>query len=721
LLAPATALQRRQFFYRAGGGSPFSAGRVLAAQRHEEQSTESNAVRISTKGITAAGVVLLASATPSLAIEGLQLSVQCPDVVLGWPSTPWENYIVQWRPTLNPSTPWVTLTNSLLADWTTNWTTFVDSNRVQCALGGTNSFSGGGGEPPPVPSLAGRATSTSQVSEPQVRRADGSGSTVPLCIYPPGFDLSGFIILDPSTGEWVSGAGYTLSRASLNQPQPDDPQPQDDGPGGDPPPDPGFYQVVKDGVKISSSSLSNLTSGLLSGTVPISFEAGNAAYDGTGTNLLGTLSCASLLVDGEKYQGGAVLSAGQFPWVFSLDTAYLQNGDHWLQIQVSWKNPDSTDNNHQYLSRWSDAVSITASNQISYPDWEPEVGEMGISAYFLQTTCTNADWSIDIYDSGSNFVKRLSGHTMDGTIEAYWDLVDTNGVTRTNATLDPWFDSVVTVADPVSVRTPRKNQRPQCWPDHGKWVVAYQDFFKFEYSQNNLMQGSIDAFTNTVANYGGYYLYYPQPGQTNDYGQTYPMRYQNTNHMDTNITSNAIYLDAQMLWTFLSYTNSRNFFYDGHGDADNIAGIASSVLNAVITNRYRFVFLDSCNSANGDLDKAFGINGPKRFDIGYYERTGIRPAAFMGYTADVPYNDGQPITRNGVRYDDTIPPDVPYFITNFLFYWNPYDMGYGVLSAIDNGKLYLSPVAGVLRENYLAVHGYYNLHIDEVNHKSDTW
>jgi hypothetical protein len=501
----------------------------------------------------------------------------------------------------------------------------------------------------------------------------------------------------------------------MDGPQPDGPQP--DGP--QPTPSMGFYQVVMDGVKIAGSSISNLTSGTLSGTIPIRFEAGNAANDGTGTNVQGLLSCASLLIDGEKYQGGAVFPFGSSPWIFSLDTAYLENGDHWLQIQVSWKNPDSTDNNHQYLSRWSDALMITVSNQVSYPDWEPEIGEMGISAYFLKTTCTDADWQIDLYDSGSNYVQTLSGHTTNGIIEAYWNMVDHNSVTRTNAQTDPWFDAIATVADPVTMRLPRKDQRPKNWPDHGKWVVTYQDYFKFEYSQNNAMQGALNSFANTTAKYGGYYLYYPQPGQTNDIGQTWPLRYQKTNHMDTNITFDAVYKDEEMLRRFLGSTNSRNFYYEGHGNAGSIAGIPSILLGG--NHRYRFVFLRSCSSANGDLDKAFGINGPKRYDNDYYHRTGIRPAAFVGYTIDSDYNVGGPITVNGVDYDDTIPWQVPGFLTNFLFYWDPDLVGYGLLSAIQNARLYLPPVGSQYPENFLAIHDYFNLHIDEVNHKWDTW
>jgi hypothetical protein len=682
-------------------------------------------VKTITRAILVAGTVLLASATRSLAIEGLQLSVQCPDVVLGWPSAPGENYIVQWRPTLDPSTPWVTLTNSLPADWTTNWTIFVHSNQVQCASGATNNVIGGGDGPPPTPNLAVRATSTSQVSEPLVRPVDGSGSPVPLCLYPPGFDLSGFVILDPSTGQWVSGSGYTRRQPSLNRLQPDDPQPQDDDPGnGGSPADPGFYQVVMDGVKISGSSISNLTSGVLSGTIPVLFEAGNASGDGTGTNLLGTIDNATITVDFVKFPGDGVLGPPweSSPWQFSLDTRYLQNGDHTVQIEVTWKNPDSSDNNNPYFDRYSDFVSITVSNNISYPNWEPEIGETDISAYFLQTTCTDADWHIDIYDVNSNLVQTLTGHTPDGNIEAYWNMIDIKGVARTNADVDPEFSSIVTVADPFSASTPKKKQRRKDWPDHGVWTVAYQDFFKFEYDPNNYMKGSIDAFANTAAKYGGYYLYYPPAGSTNDIGQTYPLRYQKTNHMDTNITYLATIMDEALLEIFLMNTNSRNFYYNGHGNAAGIAeGLEASELNSLIKHRYRFVFLDGCETANGHLDQAFGINGPGVFALPYYQSTGIRPGAFCGYNCLTYYATGGPKTVNGVTYDDTIQQDAPFFIYNFLFYWDTDLEGQRLADAVYNAALPLFPIgrSGWTPGDGLQIYGFNDLRIDDYNHKLD--
>jgi len=546
------------------------------------------------KAVIAAGTILLASSpTQSLAIEGLQISVQCPNVTLGWPSQPGENYIVQWRPDLNPGTAWLTLTSSLPADWSSYWTSFTDSNRVQCTSGGTNSVIGGDEGPPPLPSFAVSATSTPLASDVMVKPADGSGSPVPLCLYPPGFDLTGFLILDPSTGGWASGAGYTITEPSSDQLEWDGPQPEDDDPGGDgSPPDPGFYQVVEDGVRIWG--LTNLTGGvILSNTVAIMFEAANA--DPSGTNVKGVLDSASLVVDGNTLPSGGVLVAPPtHPWRLSMDTGFLENGDHNVWVEVSWRNTDSTDDNNYLITRYSDPFTITVSNVVYYPQWEPEIGEAGISAYFAKTTCTDADWQIDIYDVSSNRVQSLTGHTVDGSIEAYWNMVDTNGVSRTNAVLDPWFDATISVSDPATKQAPRKNQRGKDWPDHGQWVIAYQDYFKWSYSANNAMFNSINSFAWTGQAHGGAVLYYPQPGQTNDLGQTYPMRYQKTNHLDSTITPAKMLLDDDLLLRFLTNSLCRNFYYNGHGTPNFIGYyLGAAAVNHFNKYRYRFVFLAS--------------------------------------------------------------------------------------------------------------------------------
>lgn len=658
-----------------------------------------------TRAILAAGSILLAAATPSLAIEGLQLSVQCPDVILGWPSTPGENYIVQWRPTLGPSTPWVTLTNSLPADWTTNWTTFVDSNRVQCALGGTNSFSGGGGEPPPTPSLAVRATSTSQVSEPLVRQADGSGSALPLCIYPPGFDLSGFIVLDPSTGEWVNGSGYTISQPSLNRPQPNDPQPQDDPPPDDPtPPDPGFYQVVRDGVHIVG--LTNLTSAPVSNTIILSFEAGNA---------VGTLQEVYLLVDGVPCRGAAGLLGPPFyPGTITLDTAFLENGDHSIQLEAAWLNPDLGDVNNFTFTRISDVATITVSNVIYYPDWEEEMGEYGFSAYFAKTTCTNADWQIDIYDVRTNLVQTLAGHTDDGLIEAYWDLVDTNGVTRTNLDLDPEFSATITVADPVTKALPKKKP-VTAYPTHGQWVIAYQDSFSFCASSNNYY-GAIYDFGATAQQFGGAVTYSPS-SPTN--GQTFPLRYPCTNPV-VNVSVPTMLLDMHALESLLKETNSRNFYYNGHGTASSIAGYLTSAMikNDLRGRYYRFVFLDACSTAKGSLAASFRINSTTTQPLSYYQKRGIRPRAFLGYDHNVWYIEGGNFydPYDGGTYTRRVKEEVGEFLINFEFFWHYGYFGSGLDSALYNAYMYTPTLPyGWQNGAGLQIYGYSGLGIDDYN------
>jgi hypothetical protein len=49
---------------------------------------------------------------------------------------------------------------------------------------------------------------------------------------------------------------------------------------------------------------------------------------------------------------------------------------------------------------------------------------------------------------------------------------------------------------------------------------------------------------------------------------------------------------------------------------------------------YRFVFLDGCNTANGDWPGAFGM--PKQAEpLSYYQGTPNRPSAFVGWNVTV--------------------------------------------------------------------------------------
>jgi hypothetical protein len=80
------------------------------------------------RGTVLFGAVFLLSALQSFAIEGLKTTRQAANVVLSWPSSPSETYIVQYRPGLNPGLPWQTLVASLTASAATNQTSYVHTN-----------------------------------------------------------------------------------------------------------------------------------------------------------------------------------------------------------------------------------------------------------------------------------------------------------------------------------------------------------------------------------------------------------------------------------------------------------------------------------------------------------------------------------------------------------------------------------------------------------------
>ncbi len=658
---------------------------------------------------------VLTTGIDAFAIEGLQISVQYADVILAWPSIPSQNYIVQWRPTLSPSTPWVTLTNSLPADSTTNWTVFVDSGRLPLLNNNMMMVSSGNdsGEVSFLESITNLAIRTSQ---PLVMKADGSGALVPLGLYPPGIDLSTSVIIDPSTGESVSGSEYIASERAIDRAQNNSPQPLDDDPQ-DPPPDPGFYQVVQDGVQIANSSLTNLANSPLAGTITIGFEAGNADPN-NGTNLLGSpLQEVIALVDGTRYRGAAPLLAPGFRGTINLDTSFLENGDHTVQVVASWLNPDLTDPNNHFFSRYSDPFTLSVSNVIYYPDWDDEIGELGFAYYSFETTCTNSTWQIDIYDISNNLAKTLTGNTGDGFVETNWDLVDLNGVTRATNDDDYLFTATITVGDPTSKKTPPRS-KPFAYPGQGQWVIAYQDMFGNMVNSNAEYVADYKFGLIAAAN-GGAVTVFPTPGHP-EYGQTFPMRFAYTN-ITTPPTGLQMIADEKALMGMLTNRINRNFYYQGHSNGESIATIDSQRIQIELGSRhyYRFVFLNGCASATGSLPAAFGINLNAPVQIGYFQKHGERPRTFLGYNKIVYIaNKGDFIDPStGQHLTGKIPDSVYYFLTNFESYWY---FNYDISASIYNAEMDLPVLLyGWADGPDLNLYGFEWMRINDFNYQSD--
>ena len=135
--------------------------------------------------------LLLLASLRTFGVVDQTLQVSGTNLVLSWPSTGNEYYMIQYWPNLQPGTGWIQLTNNFRAN-STNRTTYVIPCCELAAYAGTNSslmaFPGYGES---SGTLAAKSTSVSNDgTELWVESADGTGAAIPLAIYPPGYDTS---------------------------------------------------------------------------------------------------------------------------------------------------------------------------------------------------------------------------------------------------------------------------------------------------------------------------------------------------------------------------------------------------------------------------------------------------------------------------------------------------------------------------------------------------
>jgi hypothetical protein len=146
-------------------------------------------------------------------------------------------------------------------------------------------------------------------------------------------------------------------------------------------------------------------------------------------------------------------------------------------------------------------------------------------------------------------------------------------------------------------------------------------------------------------------------------------------------------IDWQDFRNALYDPSSRNLVYFGHGGPNALgynpantnrfitaAEIASHLhtIPAGQTNRhaFRFVLLDGCATATGNLPEAFGIIHKENvLGIDYYNAS-LRPFAFVGWTASKWIG----VLQSSINYGHI------YFIQN-IEYWLA--TGYGIKDAVD--------------------------------------
>jgi hypothetical protein len=517
---------------------------------------------------------------------------------------------------------------------------------------------------------------------------EDNGATVPLMLYPPGFPTNNLNIFATTDVFWLPSdaeSGGPIATGGIDTGSPLDPQPTCFNMG--------FYRVVRNGVW-----LFGLTNGtVLSGIVSVPVEAGS--LDGT------PLHTVTLSANGEAIEGTPNISQ-PFPGqlIFNVDTRRLSNGDYYFQAGGTWYLPFTNIYDTSDFKLYSPPVFVTVSNQISYPDWVQDFRD-GLMLINAIAAITNIDWRVDIYGQNTNLVRTFTNHSPDGLIQVSWDLKDANGVAQTDnafmavTTVSPSNSPAITDTNPPLIKV------VDTYPDQGRWIVA-----RAEYIPSTIQ--NYDYYTNTINGFA-------QMGETG--GGVLPgSPYRNSGQ--------ALFLSAQSgitNWAALvrAFTNRtcRNFYFDGHGGPDEIgpgydtngeptrsltADVAAQFLGNTTpsTNsiRYRWVWIDGCDSALGVWPQTFGLGNRENVALTNYVS---RPGAFCGFDAPV-YGWTHGIGGIDIKTIN--------YRGYFVQYW--WLAGRGVRDAFDGAR---DDSGDFGTDSHLKVYGYWGLGWSQYNTKPE--
>lgn len=644
---------------------------------------------------------LLLTAWQSNAIVGIGIEKDCTNVVISWPSQGYEHYLVQHRATLAAETPWTNLTNNYPAN-STNRTTFtVFAVAAPCDGGGESLMDGG----------------ESGIPFPLLVTKDGSKQAMPLGIFPPGMDLSGYIIVwpDGSTDEWSE---ELVEKWNANQ---------QEGQGGsetedsvDPEVTSGFYRVFH---------------------IPDwAFTVTNYVYDGPQffpmdfKDYLDRVENIEVLLNGEATTYAELMSLyynNQTNWGMGIYFDRIPSGTYQIQLQTTIRLSDDTTEDSHLLVLTNLAREIVVDNEVTFTNWLDLIWNNTNYSFQAQLKNPDTDWSIEIYDAWGIYVNGMSGHTTNGLVEWTWDLTDTNSNLRDSLENDPFFDPYITFepSGPSLLASSSSTTRPMpipviAYPEVGNWIVTFQDGF-FEPGTS-----SFEHFTNGLVGIAG------GPALRGIPVSLIPLKCGTNNYTQTDRDNSWAVLKAYMF-----SPETRNLYYYGHGSGTGIgadyhttnengrvtggrslrptkAYLTSKTVRDQITQNkrsgvrpYRFVWLDGCSTANGDWPGAFGVNKATN-GLSYYTSATTnpsrrRPSAFVGW-----------IEKIGGEGWGTVQ-DFWHCRTEWMFDWQQNWTHRTLVQALENGRNNSNWVPPGQFEENIRVYGYTALKMNEYNQKND--
>ena len=450
----------------------------------------------------------------------------------------------------------------------------------------------------------------------------------------------------------------------------------------------GFYRVVRDGAH-----LFGITNDMvLSGIVHLPVELAN---DG------GTVSTMSLTENDSPVGNSTQTAPLVSPGALIVDTTQMANGVHQVSASARWE-----DTNGGLWEADSPPLSVTVSNEISFENWMPSFGETGNTFLFRATSAhADTDWIVSVYNSNHTYLGYFSGHTYDGDISFYYDY---SGTSLTNNRVF-YFEIATEYVDPP---TPPLYKVTDPWSGPGAWVIVAQHAWDGAL-YSDLLYAELTGFIGAALGVNWTVMPPPQGRDEYDNWLAYGLTFGANNPQgDT---------DWQNFRNALFDSRSRNLVYFGHGGPNGLgynqtttnrsitsAEIASRLhtIPAGQTNRhaFRFVFLDGCQTAKGNLPEAFGILHRENVDLNDYIAASMRPSAFAGWNAEkwIDLFDGYAINYQHVNF-------INYVQMEMLLYGN------GIHDAIHNAATHWDVFFSFNWINQMEVYGFWDLHFGQYN------
>ncbi|HEX5219726.1 MAG TPA: hypothetical protein VFZ59_09175 [Verrucomicrobiae bacterium] len=410
------------------------------------------------------------------------------------------------------------------------------------------------------------------------------------------------------------------------------------------------------GVSSSLSILSPTDNSTVSGVIKVRVNFGNLGAGSPQPRQLG------VRVDGQSPDYSTFVSTpAESIAEVEIDTRFLANGEHTLSAKTVFQTGSAGTAGQEFAI--STEITVDVINDIRFPMWE----DMSQVALRVNVETPNVAQDHTLWFFGGNYpisydpspISAVQG-TSSGNISFTETLANLG---YGDGSVDPSLYSVTELSSQNTATINPSTRNDPMFPDVGHWVVTYETDpvdGKWWYFDNTKTWDVLFNTLDPLDSFDARWIHDVQLGAwfscgvlsgaqgsplvafplSTDIPQTWPIRNKRRSTMD-----------EELVRHWLGRPDVRNFYALAHGGLDVPLGIDATTAK----HRFRFVFLDGCESSHFYKFTSFGAslaerNFPKTLgyliDLGFPGNTGpmqisyyedyLRPSAFLGWNVSWP-------------------------------------------------------------------------------------